>query len=411
MGFLLHLFFFVFLDVLGFSIVLPLIPYYAKEFGSPPSIVGALLTSNALAQFFTAPFIGRLSDVYGRRPLLLICIAGTLLSFIVMVVAQSIEALFISRILDGLLGGNISLAQAYITDVTSEAERSKGFGLLGASFGLAFIFGPALGAVILTNFSTRVPPIVASVLCLLNLISIYLYLPESLNSNPNTVKSNTKAENKITPPIPTTTQSSRWLSWWFDTHFPLAVMVAPIIPYFTMRFFFGFIFTLFETTLGLYNIDVLGLQARESNLVLVYIGLFFSGVQMAIRRLLMRGQEPIKEIEIIWIGFCVLGLSLFAWPWIAHSTLALLVVLLPFSLAAGVLNTLIGSALTKQAPQGSAGTILGVSASIGCLTRVLAPISGAAFFEKFGFYSPGMIGGVLALICAYYSNNHRLRQQ
>lgn len=131
MGYLLHLFFFVFLDVLGFSIILPLLPYYVSEYHASPSSVGLLLTSNALAQLITAPYIGKLSDLYGRRPMLLVCVLGTFISFVMLYYSTSIEMILLSRILvctinlfclqilrilqDGLLGGNISLAQAYIS--------------------------------------------------------------------------------------------------------------------------------------------------------------------------------------------------------------------------------------------------------------------------------------------------------
>jgi DHA1 family tetracycline resistance protein-like MFS transporter len=108
---------FVFIDVLGFSLILPLLPYYAQHFSASPSVIGLLLTSNAFAQMISAPFLGKLSDTYGRRPLLLICISGTVLSFYLLASAESVFELFLSRILDGILGGNISLAQTYISGI------------------------------------------------------------------------------------------------------------------------------------------------------------------------------------------------------------------------------------------------------------------------------------------------------
>lgn len=133
---LIWVFFFVFIDVLGFSLILPLLPYYSKEFNASPSIVGLLLTTNAFTQMISAPFLGWLSDIYGRRPILLVCIFGTIMGFIIMAESHSLEMLFFSRILDGLLGGNIALAQAYVSDVTGTQDRSKGFGYIGAGFSL-----------------------------------------------------------------------------------------------------------------------------------------------------------------------------------------------------------------------------------------------------------------------------------
>jgi len=139
-------------------------------------MVGLMLTSNALAQLITAPYIGKLSDRYGRRPMLLACVFGTFVSFVILFYSTSVEMILFSRILDGLLGGNISLAQAYIADITEEKDRSKGFGVLGSAFGLAFIFGPATGAIVLSRYnSTRIPSLIAALLSFFNLLAIYFF--------------------------------------------------------------------------------------------------------------------------------------------------------------------------------------------------------------------------------------------
>jgi len=128
---------FVFIDMLGFSLILPLLPFYGESFGATPAVVGLLLGANAVPQLIGAPMIGRLSDRYGRRPMLLVSIAGTLVGFVMLGLAGSLFMLFASRVLDGLLGGDISLAQAYISDVTSDQDRAKGLGLIGAAFGIS----------------------------------------------------------------------------------------------------------------------------------------------------------------------------------------------------------------------------------------------------------------------------------
>ena len=125
---------YVFVDVLGFSLILPLLPFYAQTFDASPALVGLLLGANAVTQMIGAPLIGRLSDRYGRRPMLIVSIAGTAVSFLMLGLADSLWMLFLSRILDGFLGGNISLAQAYITDVTDEDERARGLGLHRVAF-------------------------------------------------------------------------------------------------------------------------------------------------------------------------------------------------------------------------------------------------------------------------------------
>ena len=146
------IFLIVFIDLLGFSLILPLLPYYAETFGASDTVVGLLVASYAAAQLIGAPLLGRISDRVGRRPVLLVSLFGTLVGFLLLGFAKTLLVLFIARILDGLTGGNISVAQAYISDVTDAKDRSKGLGMIGAAFGLGFIIGPAMGG-LLSNWA------------------------------------------------------------------------------------------------------------------------------------------------------------------------------------------------------------------------------------------------------------------
>ncbi|MCJ7695767.1 MAG: MFS transporter, partial [Anaerolineaceae bacterium] len=170
---LILIFIFVFLDLLGYSLILPLLPFYASDFGATIALVGLLGTVNGLGQLIAAPIIGRLSDRYGRRPLLIISIAGTILGFLLLGFAQNLWMVFISRAVDGLLGGNTALARAYITDITEPKDRSKSLGLIGAAFGLGFIIGPVMGGV-LSQFGLNVPALVAAALSILSLIAVLI---------------------------------------------------------------------------------------------------------------------------------------------------------------------------------------------------------------------------------------------
>ncbi|HXQ33558.1 MAG TPA: MFS transporter, partial [Anaerolineales bacterium] len=161
----------VFIDLLGFSLIIPLLPYYAQTFNASDTTIGLLLASYAAAQLIGAPLLGRASDQFGRRPILLISIFGTFLGFLIFGLANSLALLFASRILQGITGGNLSVAQAYITDVTDAESRNRGLGMIGAAFGLGFIIGPALGG-LLSNISYSVPAFVAAALSLINLILI-----------------------------------------------------------------------------------------------------------------------------------------------------------------------------------------------------------------------------------------------
>ena len=161
----------VFIDLLGFSLILPLLPYYAKTFNASDILIGLLISSYAAMQLVGAPLLGRLSDRYGRRLVLLISIFGTLIGFLLLGFARTLWMLFVSRIVDGFTGGNISVAQAYISDVTDARDRARGLGMVGAAFGLGFIIGPVTGGV-LSQWGYAVPAFAAAGLAMLNLILV-----------------------------------------------------------------------------------------------------------------------------------------------------------------------------------------------------------------------------------------------
>ena len=183
---LLTIFLVVFVDLLGFSLILPLLPYYAETYGASAAVVGLLVASYAAAQLIGAPLLGRLSDRMGRRPVLLLSVAGTFLGFVLLGVAEPlgtwiagyvapqaanliiIGLLFFSRILDGLTGGNLTVAQAYITDITDEQNRARGLGMIGAAFGLGFIIGPAAGGA-LSQWGYSIPAFVAAAVSIIEL--------------------------------------------------------------------------------------------------------------------------------------------------------------------------------------------------------------------------------------------------
>jgi len=171
----------IFIDLIGFGIVIPILPLYAKHFGANELTNGILVGIYSGMQFIFAPFLGRISDRVGRRPVLLVSILGTAIGFAIMGFAKTLAWLFVARIVDGISGGNISTAQAYIADITPPEERSRAMGLIGAAFGLGFMVGPGLGGV-LSQYSISLPFLVASGLALLNVIVAYFRLPESLSA-------------------------------------------------------------------------------------------------------------------------------------------------------------------------------------------------------------------------------------
>ena len=146
---LLIIFLTIFVNLVGFGIIIPLLPFYAQTFGASPLVIGLLFASFSLSQLVASPVLGDLSDRWGRRPVLIFSLLGTVISFAMMAVARSLTMLFVARIVDGLSGGNITTARAYIGDITTEENRAKSFGMLGAAFGLGFIIGPGLGGIAL----------------------------------------------------------------------------------------------------------------------------------------------------------------------------------------------------------------------------------------------------------------------
>src|SRR6266478_5369909 len=178
---LLVIFITIFIDLVGFGIVIPVLPFYVEgtRFNATARSVGLLFASYSVMQLVFTPVLGRLSDRYGRKPVLLLSIIGTGIGFLILGFAKTLWMLFAGRILDGITGGNISTAQAYIADITSKEDRAKGMGLIGAAFGLGFIFGPAIGG-ILSRWGIHVPFFFAAVLCFANALLIYFTHPETV---------------------------------------------------------------------------------------------------------------------------------------------------------------------------------------------------------------------------------------
>jgi DHA1 family tetracycline resistance protein-like MFS transporter len=391
---LLTIFLIVFVDLLGFGLILPLLPFYADEYGATPVVVGLLTASYAAAQLIGAPILGRLSDRFGRRPVLLTSIFGTFLGFLLLGLAEPlgvgivdllpqnllgedpigvrngliITILFISRILDGLTGGNISVAQAYITDITDESNRAQGLGLVGAAFGLGFIFGPAIGGA-LSEFGFAVPAYVAAALAGINIAAVAVFLPESLS-----IEERRAAAAEERPSF-----SARAL--WDALNRP---RVGPL---FNIRFFYGMAFSTFQTIFPLFAQYQLGLNARSTGFVLTYVGFLAVLVQgFLIGRLTKR----YRDRQLILFGSVTLTFTLLAWGFTPNVPF-LLVILAPLSLAAAILNVVINTALTKSVYPEEVGGTLGLSTSIESLTRAIAPSIGGALLGQFGAWAPGIL--------------------
>lgn len=394
----------VFIGLMGFSFFIPLLPAFAGELGADETVQGLVIASYALAQLFGAPILGRLSDKYGRRPILLISVLGTFISLLMIAFANSLAMLFASRLLDGLTGGNISVAQAYITDVTDEKNRAKGLGLVGAAFGLGFIIGPALGGLLSTvgmstinplaleaggfvsqwDWSYTLPALGASLIGLINLFQVIFTLPESLTPERRAEIAHSRESG----------QGTR-----FTLSALLETLRRPLIgPLLNMRLFYGFAFSLFQTVFPIYAAVQLDLLPASIAFILTYVGLLAVFVQgFAIGKLTAR----FSESGLLFFSSWLMAISLLGWAF-APSVLLLLVVLAPIAVAGGIFNTVINSALTKVATRDEIGGILGISASLESFTRIIAPTMGGAMIATFGSWSPGVLGAFTTALTAFY---------
>lgn len=360
----------VFIDLLGFSLILPLLPYYAKTFQADNFTTGILVASYAVAQLIGAPILGRLSDRFGRRPILLVSIFGTFLGFLLLGFATTLWMLFASRIIDGLTGGNLSIAQAYITDVTDSKSRAQGLGLIGAAFGIGFIFGPVAGGV-LSQWGYAVPALVAAGISMINLILVYTWLPESLTAEVRESRQGLTSKPSI---------SISALFTALNRPFSGSLLIT--------RFFFGVSFAILQTIFSLYALQKFNLTARDTGFVLAYVGILSVITQGF---LVGRISSRVREDILIIICTGVMALTLLGWG-LAPSLPILLLIMAPNSLAGGMLNTLLSSTLTKSVAPHEVGGILGLSASIESSTRIIAPAIGGYLLQQVGPWAPGIFG-------------------
>jgi DHA1 family tetracycline resistance protein-like MFS transporter len=369
---LFSIFLIVFIDLLGFSLILPLLPFYAETFGASPITIGLLVAIYAAMQFIGAPILGRLSDRYGRRPMLIASIFGTFLSFLLMGITHSLAVLFIARGLDGLTGGNISIAQAYISDVTDAKNRSRGMGIIGAAFGLGFIFGPALGG-LLSRWGYSLPVFIAAGMALINLILIIFWLPESLTPERRSVLASDER--------PSLTPGALWQ----------ALRRPKVGPLLHSRFFFGLVFSAFQSIFTLYAQYRFNLDSQHIGYILAYVGILSALTQGVI---LGRLSNRFSEYQLLVGTSAVLAISLLGWAF-APTIGILLAVLAPISITSGVLNTSINSAISKSVSPAEIGGTLGLSAALESMTRVIAPSLAGVLLEKLGTSAPGIFSAVL----------------
>jgi MFS transporter, DHA1 family, tetracycline resistance protein len=369
-----------FINLVGFGIIIPLLPYYAETFGADEMDVGFLIASYAAAQFIGAPIWGRFSDRYGRRNALSISVAGAAVGYIIFGLANSLTVLFLSRILAGFMGGNISVAQAYIADITDAKDRAKGLGLIGAAFGLGFVTGPALGG-LLSNWGYAAPAFGAAILDTLNLLAIYFWLPESLTREQREYKKQHREPR-------------------FGLDDLIRALKRPLVgSLLNTQFIFSMAFATFTTVFALFAQHRLHLDAQQTGYVLAYVGVLIIMVQAV---LIGRLTARLSEGFLLFWSTVLMSLALLAWAFVG-TVFTLLIVLIPLALAGGVFRTVVNSVLSKAVEKEEIGGTMGLSASLESFTRIIAPSFGGFIMGQLGSSAPGIMSAVLLAVFIPYA--------
>ena len=367
----------IFLDLVGFGIVIPVLPLYAERFGASPLVIGLLLGIYSAMQCIFAPILGRLSDRVGRRPVLLVSVIGTAAGFLLMGFANSLCLLFVARVIDGVTGGNLSTAQAYIADITPPAQRSRGMGLIGAAFGLGFIFGPAIGG-LLSRVSLAAPFFFAAFLSAANAVAIYFFLPESL-------------------PVERRNQARKRAS--FSELFQQARR-RPLGIILLAYFFTTVSFSLLTATYALFTERRFGYTAAQTGYIFAGQGLLGAIIQGGLLGWLVK---TFGDQKLIIAGTATLALSLFLLPVGTTTTFLLLVttgIAIGHSLALAPLNGL----ASKSVDEASQGRVLGMMQSSASFARIVGPVLGGWLLNYDALHlvtalgrTPYAAGGVVAL--------------
>jgi DHA1 family tetracycline resistance protein-like MFS transporter len=370
----------VLIDMLGFALVVPLLAFFADTFGATPFQTGLLVASYAAMQMISAPILGRISDRFGRRPVFLISILGTFIGFLILGFADSLWMLFVSRILSGLTAGNISVAQAYIADVTDEKNRARGMGMLGAAFGIGFILGPALGGT-LSVYGFAVPAFASAVLCFINLLTVFFWLPESLTPER---RAQLMAQEKA------------------DVSFSalLAALQHPSAgPLLWVRFGFAVAFNSFQSVFALYTLGKFGLTAQQTGYILAYVGIVLVIMQGGLIGPL---SARFKESHLLFAFTIFATIGLFGWA-IVQSVPGLLVAMFPLAVGAGSFNAVINSAISKTVSRDEVGGMLGFAAGLESSTRVVMPALASYLLGRYGPSTPGHMATLVMVIVVMFA--------
>jgi DHA1 family tetracycline resistance protein-like MFS transporter len=344
----------IFVNLVGFGIIIPLLPFYARTFGASPLVVGLLFASFSLSQLVASPFLGELSDRWGRRPVLILSLFGTVVSFVMLALAQGLTMLFAARIVDGLSGGNITTARAYIADITPEENRASAFGVIGAAFGLGFIVGPALGA-IFSVVSYTAPIWAAAALTVVAIGMAWLWLPETVHR----------------------AHAGGRLPWGSLAE----LMRRPELrTLFAIDFIYWAAFAVYQTTFALFGASRFGFDASHTGYLLSAFGFVGVMVQGLLVGPVVRafGERPTLAI----------GLLLAAVGWggsaLTYSVPVFVAMLVPGATGIGLCNATLAALISKSAGADEQGRVQGAAGALESLGRTIGPVWGNGTLQHSG---------------------------
>jgi MFS transporter, DHA1 family, tetracycline resistance protein len=358
----------IFVNLIGFGIIIPLLPFYAQTFGASPLAIGMLFAVFSICQLCAAPVLGDLSDRYGRRPLLIFSLAGTVISFVMLALAHSLSMLFVARIIDGLSGGNISTARAYVADVTEPKDRARAFGFMGAAFGLGFILGPALSGV-LSHISYSAPIWAAAALTLAAVMVAWWWLPETVHR--------TQAGTGM--PFHDFRRLVRrpGVSWVLGVDFTYWLANA-----------------MFQTTFALFAAIRFGFDVPETGYFFSAFGILGAVVQGGLIRPVVHrlGDRGTFILGLIFGSFGLVMVTL------AHSVATFSAALVPVALGIGFGHPTLSSLVSRVARSDEQGRVQGAASAVESLGRTLGPVWGNASLQHFGEATPYLSGAACLLL-------------
>jgi DHA1 family tetracycline resistance protein-like MFS transporter len=365
---LLIIFLTIFVNLVGFGIIIPLLPFYAQTFGASPIAIGLLFAVFSLCQLVAAPALGDLSDRYGRRPVLIFSLAGTVVSFVMMALARSLLMLFLARIVDGLSGGNISTARAYVADVTEPKDRARAYGLIGAAFGLGFIFGPALSGV-LAKVSYKAPIWAAAGITAVAMAMACLWLPETIHR----ARAGTGNPFRFLVPLLRRPHVGRIL---------------------IIDFVYWLAFAIFQTTFALFAARRFDFDAPKTGYVLSAFGVLGAIIQGGLIRPIVRALGD-KPTFMLGMMFGTVGLIAAA---LSPSVLLFLVALVPIAIGIGLGHPTVSSLISQVAREDEQGRVQGAASAVESLGRTVGPGWGYASLQWFGEATPYTSAGLFLML-------------